>query len=150
MSFSENTEKLVNVLIDEEYKNACNKYGSEYHSLHEAYAVLKEEIEEAETEIKFLKRWFENIWESIKTDNITYQYDCIEELKSCVENSIKELAQVGAVVLKIRITPNSNRVCNPDCECIHREYDKWTCGGQKNTPYVELGDECPYQDEVEE
>ena len=51
----------------------------QYYSL-ESNVARYETVEEAETEIKFLKRWFENIWESIKTDNITYQNDCIEEL----------------------------------------------------------------------
>lgn len=46
MSFNAETEKLVNDLIQAEYKNACEQYGEKYHSLHEGYALLKEEVEE--------------------------------------------------------------------------------------------------------
>jgi hypothetical protein len=37
MSFSPETEKLVNELIQAEYKNACDNFGDKYHSLHEWY-----------------------------------------------------------------------------------------------------------------
>ena len=46
MSFAADTEKLIEQLIQAEYKNACKKFGYEYNSLHEAYAVLLEKIEE--------------------------------------------------------------------------------------------------------
>lgn len=46
MSFSPETEKLVNDLIQTEYKNACEKFGDKFYSLHESYAVLLEEVEE--------------------------------------------------------------------------------------------------------
>lgn len=48
MSFSTKTGKLVNDLIQAEYNNACDNYGSSYNSLHEGYAILLEEIEESE------------------------------------------------------------------------------------------------------
>lgn len=33
--FAPETEKLVEQLIQTEYKNACKNYGDKYHSLHE-------------------------------------------------------------------------------------------------------------------
>lgn len=45
MSFHEQSEKLVNELIQAEYENACENWGDKYNSLHEGYAVLKEEVE---------------------------------------------------------------------------------------------------------
>ena len=51
MSFAAVTEKLVNDLIQAEYKNACEKFGEKYNSLHEGYAVLLEELEEVKPEI---------------------------------------------------------------------------------------------------
>lgn len=104
MSFSEKTDKLLDELIQAEYKNACNIYGDKYNSPHEAYAVLLEEVEEVEKELSFLKRWLENIWESIKSENKYYQNECIEQLETCNTNAIKELAQVGAVLKKIQNT----------------------------------------------
>lgn len=104
MSFAAETENLVNGLIQAEYQNACTQFGEKYHSLHEAYAVLLEEVEEVEKEMSFLKRWLENIWESIKSENKYYQNECIEQLEICNTNTIKELAQVGAVLMKIKNT----------------------------------------------
>lgn len=118
MAFSKKSEKLVNNLIQAEYDNACEKYGDKYNSLHEAYAVLLEEVEETEKEIRFLKRWLENIWESIKTNNKCYQNECIEQLEICVKNSIKEMAQVGAVLRKTENTfgKDTNVVTNDEVE----------------------------------
>lgn len=105
MSFSENTEKLVNVLIDEEYKNACSKYGFEYHSLHEAYAVLLEEVEELESSYNEIKKYVEILWDNIK-GNSTYYYneECIEKILEEAICAISEAAQVGAVLQKIKNT----------------------------------------------
>jgi hypothetical protein len=102
--FAAETEKLVEQLIQAEYTNACEKFGNKYNSLHEAYAILLEEVEEVEKEMSFLKRWLENSWESIKTENKYYQNECIEQLEICSTNAIKELAQVGAVLKKIQNT----------------------------------------------
>lgn len=104
MSFSPETEKLVNDLIQAEYLNAVVNFGEKYNSLHEGYAVLKEEVEEVIPEIKFLEKWLDNFWHSIKVNNISYDLECVEEMLNCVENSIKELAQVGAVLMKIKNT----------------------------------------------
>lgn len=105
MSFSDKTEKIVDELINEEYQNAIKKHGDGYHSSHEGYAILKEEIEEVDVEIRDLERWLDEFWESVKNNNDYYELkDCVEELEVCVENAIKELAQVGAVLQKIKNT----------------------------------------------
>lgn len=104
MSFSEQTEKLVTDLIQAEYKNACDNFGEKFNSLHEGYAVLLEEVEEVIPEIKFLEKLLDIFWHSIKVNNISFDLECVEEMLNCVENSIKELAQVGAVLMKIKNT----------------------------------------------
>lgn len=112
MSFAPDTEKLVNELIQAEYENACKQAGKEfndeytdkYHSLYEGYAVLKEEIEEASTELKFLDEWLDDFWESIKNNNFCCQKESLKEMTLCVKDGTKELAQVGAVLLKIKNT----------------------------------------------
>lgn len=162
MAFSEQSENLVNELINAEYLNAVVNFGEKYNSLHEGYAVLLEEVEEAVEAIKSLIAFKKGIWyylkKGIHNNGICFEQSvCFAE--NDVQHAIKELAQVGAVLMKIRNTleksddadvSTKRKVCNPDCECIHKEFDKWTCWGQKNAPYVELGDECPYQDKVEE
>lgn len=109
MSFSPETEKLVEQLIQAEYLNAVVNFGEKFNSLHEGYAVLLEEVEEVIPEIKFLEKWLDNFWHSIKVNNISYDLECVEEMLNCVENAMKELAQVGAVMMKIKNTLEDNK-----------------------------------------
>lgn len=107
MAFNEQTEKLTQDLIQAEYKNACEKFGEKYNSLHEGYAFLLKEMEEVEMYIKRLKNDIDSMWSYIKskenkTKFIKYYVDnCFDVFTN---NSIKELAQVGAVLMKIKNT----------------------------------------------
>lgn len=103
MSFSEQTEKLTQDLIQAEYLNACEQFGDKYHSLHEGYAVLKEEVEEVKEQTKNL-RLIKFIWDEIKKDNKDLLYRLLELMEKGVICAIKELAQVGAVLMKIKNT----------------------------------------------
>jgi hypothetical protein len=102
--FSEQSEQLVNNLIQAEYKNACEKFGEKYNSLHEGYAVLLEEMEEVNSEIADLDTWQKTFWRSVRGGDYYEPIECVEEIKICVENAISELAQVGAVLMKIKNT----------------------------------------------
>jgi hypothetical protein len=104
MSFSDRTEKLTEHLIQAEYENACTQFGEKYHSLHEAYAVLLEEVEEVKPEITQLLNSFDIFWLWVKRNNQGHKYLCVEDMYKATENAIKELAQVGAVLLKIKNT----------------------------------------------
>lgn len=103
MAFSEQTEKLVDELIQAEYKNACEKFGDKYNSLHEGYAVLLEEVEEVKEQTKNL-RLTKFIWNEIKKDHKGLLYKLLELMEKGVICAIKELAQVGAVLKKIKNT----------------------------------------------
>jgi hypothetical protein len=64
----------ITELITQELANANAKFPP-FHSCHEGYSVLKEEIEELEYELTLIKNRFENLWESIKRNdksNIKY------------------------------------------------------------------------------
>lgn len=104
MSFAPETEKLINELIQAEYKNAVVNYGEKYNSPHEAYAVLLEEIEEVESVMNCLKVEIEYIWKDIKKDSIyTKNFNSmIDKVFHLSKDAMKELAQVGAVSLKIK------------------------------------------------
>lgn len=108
MSFAPETEKLVNELIQAEYKNACEKWGDKYNSLHEGYAILLEEVEEVIKEVKELIFNKKRIWCYSKDYNPKIVSICLEQsiglAEGCVENAMKELAQVGAVLMKIKNT----------------------------------------------
>jgi SMC interacting uncharacterized protein involved in chromosome segregation len=103
MSFSTKTDNLVKDLIQAEYDNACEKFGEKYHSLHEGYAVLLEEVEEAENEMDKIKHNLDILWKKIKNQDVSY--DNIIHFIDCSSfYTIKELAQVGAVLMKIKNT----------------------------------------------
>ena len=110
MSFSEKTEKLVNELIQAEYENACkqakkefgDEYINKYHSLYEGYSILLEEIEEVKCEISFLDMHQKDMWRSVKWGS--HIEDSVKTLTEYTLSSIKELAQVGAVLQKIKNT----------------------------------------------
>lgn len=107
MAFSEQTEKLTQDLIQAEYENACEKFGEKFNSLHEGYAVLKEEVEEVETEILQIDKIMKSFWGVIKlypNETIEQYEEEIESLEHFVECTIKELSQVGAVLMKIKNT----------------------------------------------
>jgi flagellar biosynthesis/type III secretory pathway protein FliH len=103
MSFVAETENLVNELINAEYLNAVVNFGEKYNSLHEGYAVLKEEIEEVRDEYNSLLSDFHYLWENIK-DNDKDIFSTIVEMQIDVIRQIKELAQVGAVLQKFKNT----------------------------------------------
>lgn len=103
MSFAVETEKLVNELIQAEYKNACGKFGGKYNSLHEGYSILKEEVEEVRDEYNSLLNNFHYLWENIKDDDKDI-LSTIAKMQNDVICQIKELAQVGAVLQKIKNT----------------------------------------------
>lgn len=157
MAFSVETGKLVNELIQAEYKNACEKFGKKYNSLHEGYAVLLEEVEEVKTEITQLLNSFDVFWLWVKRNNQDHKYLCVEDMYKATENAMLELAQVGAVLMKIKNTLQSKeettekrKVCSKDCKYINRAYGSYFCNGQKNAPDVNLGDDCYYNDKTEE
>jgi len=102
--FAPETEKLVNELIQTEYKNACEKFGEKYHSLHEGYAVLLEEVEEASEDMTRIKYSLEDFWKWIKQDTKINPKDIDIVIEEYLEYCISELSQVGAVLMKIKNT----------------------------------------------
>lgn len=104
MSFSAETEKLVEQLIQAEYNNACEKFGETYHSLHEGYAVLLEKVEEASEDMTRIKYSLEDFWKWIKQDTKINPKDIDIVIEEYLEYCISELAQVGAVLQKIKNT----------------------------------------------
>lgn len=102
--FAPESEKLVEQLIQAEYKNACEKFGDKYHSLHEGYAVLLEEVEEASEDMTKIKYSLEDFWKWIKQDTKINPKDIDIVIEEYLKYCILELAQVGAVLQKIKNT----------------------------------------------
>lgn len=102
--FAPETENLVEHLIQAKYKNACENLGEKYNSLHEGYAVLLEEVDEVKFHITDLFGDMDGFWSGVKENNKLYCKDGVGYLLKHTTNAIKELAQVGAVLMKIKNT----------------------------------------------
>lgn len=96
--FNKHTETRVETLICGELRTAKKQQGEKFNSLHEAYAVALEELEEASVDFENVKAAFSYFWEDI-TANDDPTNDLIDAKHYAVE-VIKELAQFAAMIDK--------------------------------------------------
>ena len=89
----EGVEKLAN----EELERANVKFKM-FHSTHEGYAILKEEIEEVEFEMDRVKKAEERMWRHIKLNKLIP--NDIDILKRVATNAAAESIQVIAMCNK--------------------------------------------------
>lgn len=91
----------VEILVHEELDNA-NKLFPLFRSPHEGYAVIKEEIEEAEEQLTYSKQLLESLWTSIKVNNSRLPYSKMfcKDLKQRAIDGATELIQVAAMAQK--------------------------------------------------
>jgi len=99
--FSTNATYYLLRCLDEEIVNA-EKWGKTYASNHEAYAVLKEEVEEADGDLDAIKYSLDTFWNLVK---VNADKDCMEQtvkdLKDTAYSMAKEAIQVTAVCYKV-------------------------------------------------
>ena len=99
--FAKTTQKLIEDAIVSETTNACDIYGKEYHSNHEGYAVLLEEIEEAASNLKDITELNKELWEDVKADNDTEIKADARRISFYAYYLAMEAVQVAAVCRKI-------------------------------------------------
>ena len=97
--FKEKTIELVEKAINEELKNAKG-YGDKYSSVFEAYGVLKEEVEEMNSEVEEVKGNFTIFWNCIKKNNGEKQKEFLKLIETSAEKTALEALQVCAVCRK--------------------------------------------------
>ena len=93
MSFAVSNEE-VQALFDKELKKA-NENNPQFHSKHEAYAVLLEEVEEARKELDGLDCYTGYIWYAVKNGGCL-RFD-LERAKEFASSLVQEAIQVGAM-----------------------------------------------------
>ena len=76
----------------------ANEMHPAFHSTHEGYAVILEEVEEAEEALAEVKRWTEYLWENVRSDKTP---DGLDELYTEAVNLANEAIQVAAMALKL-------------------------------------------------
>lgn len=87
-------------LIDEELA-AANAKHPPFHSPHEGYAVIKEEIEETDAELESAKRMVVLLWGSIKDDDLYWAGKTAIEIKAKAKQAAAEAIQVAAMAQKM-------------------------------------------------
>lgn len=92
---AQKADESIEQAVAYELQNIVKKYGAKYHSTHEAYAVLKEEAEEAQECMGAVLSHLNNIWYGVKENDIA-----LIEVDLCKEFAIalaEEAVQCAAV-----------------------------------------------------
>ena len=103
------TKELIKKGISVETENAINTWGDKYNSLHEGYAVLKEEIEEVKEQTENLESNIEAMWRNIRVNRDGVVSYCIRSMTGNLQSLIAEAFQCCAVINKIQNTINEMR-----------------------------------------
>lgn len=95
------TDMEVDLLV--EYGRATEKNGVYFNSLPEAYAVIKEEYEEAAEESEYFKKHFDEFWKYIRA-NIpeTHMWDIINTMQEHALCAAAEWIQTAAMCYKTK------------------------------------------------
>lgn len=111
---AEKTKNFIKGAIAAETESAKEKWGETYHSEHEAWAVLNEEVEEANEALVKIVTIERVLWNFVRkaekkeadhkyiTDNLHYLLDHAQELAT-------EAVQIGAVAQKYIDTMEANK-----------------------------------------
>ena len=89
----------VEKLVQKELESANQKFPM-FRSDHEGAAVIFEEIEEAESEMRGVNRHFASTWYSVKNNERIKAYSYINKLKNSAANLACEAIQVAAMAQK--------------------------------------------------
>lgn len=87
-------------LVSEEYGRAAAEHGGAAHSPHEGYALIKEEVEEAQAEMETLNQRLGHLWTSVKSDEDQYGPHYLVYIKKAAVLGACELIQVAAMAEK--------------------------------------------------
>lgn len=100
--FAEKTKELIEQAVKQEYDNSKSKHGEKFVSYHEAYAVLKEEIEEAGDCYVPIELALINLWKAVKENKVEGENGRVRIEKICNEaiSLAMEACQIAAVCKK--------------------------------------------------
>ena len=93
-------KKAVSQLVLDEYGLASEQYGKQHHTPHEAYAVMLEELEEAQDEERILEDKLDEFWRGAKSDSELCCQKNAKAIKERAINSACEMIQVAAMAHK--------------------------------------------------
>lgn len=93
-------EKDVRLLVKKELR-AANQNFPMFHSAHEGWAVIREEMSEAEAERYLLDRWIEErLWNEVKGD-LQIPKEDLKEMQYRAVHMAVEAIQLAAMICKL-------------------------------------------------
>lgn len=123
--FNKHTETRVETLICGELRTAKEQHGESFNSLHEAYAVALEEMEEASKEVDMAKYRYEYVWNRIKLDEEKkIIVDSLNRTRINAVEAIKELAQFAAIIDKTLETLEKKKEAGTEKISVVQKGDK--------------------------
>lgn len=88
-------------LVSMELQHAKENH-EDFHSLHEGYAVMLEEIEECRDELQVIQSHTSDLWQAVKDDNTQGAKVEMDEIEAAAIQLAAEAIQVAAMARKAR------------------------------------------------
>jgi hypothetical protein len=89
----------IKQLCEDELKRSYEKF-SNFNSHHEGYAVIKEEVDEANEELEYITKETEFLWLEVRGNNSRVCISRARMLKNRAEKLVYEAIQVAAMTQK--------------------------------------------------
>jgi len=97
-----NADAHLTCAVECEENNIKKMYGEQYHSLHEGYAVLLEEVEETTDELKRVREELNELWLNIKSNDNKGAAEALRRIYTHAYFMLQEATQIVAVTQKFR------------------------------------------------
>ena len=97
------TKDYVNAAIKAELEKAKKDWGSKYSSTHEAYAVLKEEVEEAADDLNIIQDDLAFLWNMVKGNSDKPYSAALKHIQETALALAIEAVQIAAVAKKAEL-----------------------------------------------
>ncbi len=99
---NKNADEFLSCAVDAELENIKKLHGNKYNSTHEGYAVLLEEVEEAESELERIKEEMSDLWQNVKQNDNAAVTDALRRISTYAYFMLQETTQIVAVANKFR------------------------------------------------
>lgn len=105
MSYKNTMENVAQLVLDE-YEMAKKDHGKKFSSMHEGYAILLEEVEEAKEQMDSVMcdAHLGYMWESVKHDDIDAAADAAHIIRTRAACLACEAIQVAAMATKFLVS----------------------------------------------
>lgn len=97
------TKALIQEAIETELENARTQWGPQYSSTHEAYAVLKEEVEEAADDLTIISEDLGYLWNAVKGNSDKPYSAALKHIQQTAMQLAIEAVQIAAVAKKAEL-----------------------------------------------